>query len=165
MTKKSVIGKPTQKTSAKKYGQHVIDRGFTIIPSTLFECQERLKLNGQQLALLCHLLAAWWAPESMPWPSKETLSKRMGISPKQVQRHMRDMEQLGLLQRKARFRSRGTQTSNLYDLSGLVSRLQQLASELDEADQAAEAAKSGARRPGLKNRSVKRGGQNDDVIA
>ncbi|GGE41255.1 hypothetical protein GCM10011367_14870 [Marinicauda pacifica] len=144
--------KNTKQASAEKFGSNVIDRGFAIVPSVLLRCQERLKINGQQLALLIHLIDAWWTPDAKPWPSKASLAQKMQLSPKQIQRHMRLLEEAGYVQRKKRFRGQGNQVSNEYDLTGLVKRLSELADDLAAADQAAEEAKSGARRPGLKKR-------------
>jgi predicted transcriptional regulator len=139
--------KVSKKQSEQKFGERVIGCGFTIVPSVLLQCQERLGINGQQLAILMHLLDHWWEPNSKPWPSKEKIASRMQISTKQVQRHMRALEGAGFLKRGARFNNRGGQTSNLYDLSGLVERLKVLAEELHAASEEAKAIKTGAQRP------------------
>jgi len=139
--------KPSKKQSEQKFGEQVIQCGFTIVPSVLLQCQERLGISGQQLAILIHLLDYWWDPASKPWPSKEKIADRMQISTKQVQRHMRALEQAGYVRREERYNARGGQTSNSYDLTGLVQKMKLLGEELHSASKQADAIKSGAQRP------------------
>jgi hypothetical protein len=76
------------RASEKKWGKEVMNRGFTIVPSLLFRAQRRLGLNPTQLAVLLQLADFWWHEERMPFPSKDTLSQRLGLSPRQLQRHI-----------------------------------------------------------------------------
>ena len=63
----------------------------------------------------------------MPWPSRATIGEIIDRDKSTVQKHLKDMETKGLLKRKSRYQSAGGQTSNEYDLSGLIIQLRKLA--------------------------------------
>lgn len=59
----------------------------------------------------------------MPYPSKARMGEIVGKDKSTIQKHLRQMENQGLLKRKKRFQHAGGQTSNEYDLSGLIQQL------------------------------------------
>jgi len=129
--------------SEDKWGAPVIAQGFCIIPALLFRAQRRLGLSATQLAVILQLSEFWWHDGRLPWPKKETIAERLNLSEKQVQRHVRALEKCGYVKRIKRVTRHG-QTSNAYDLSGLVTKLQELAPQFAEA----QAAKRKVERPG-----------------
>ena len=141
--------KPANPASEKKWGKPVIDLGFSIIPSLIFRAQARLGLNPTQLAVLLQLADYWWDDQRHPYPSKKTLGERLGLSPRQVQRHIADLEEAGLVNRLDRFAAHKGRLSNQYDLSGLVARLKKLEPEFREVD---DMKRQVARPGGLKSR-------------
>ncbi|CAJ0780644.1 helix-turn-helix domain-containing protein [Ralstonia chuxiongensis] len=132
----------SEQASDKKWGKAVMKHGFCIIPSMLLRCQQRLGLNPTQLAVLLQLADYWWQADRKPYPSKQTLHERLGISPRQIQRYIADLEEAGLVKRVERRATNGGKLSNEYDLSGLVDRLKKLAPELNEAKAIGRAATS-----------------------
>lgn len=141
------------RASEKKWGKKVMERGFCIVPSLLFKAQARLKINAAQLAVLMHLADHWWEADRRPWPAKKTIADRLGLSPRQVQRYMAELEEMGYVKRiERRARHRG-KLSNEYDLTGLVDRLKELEPEFREVDQENEARRRGVARPGLRRRA------------
>lgn len=132
--------------SEAKWGADVMSLGFCILPSILFRAQGRLGLKATHLAMIVQLADFWWYDESLPWPKKSTLAERLGLKDKQVQRIVRDLEERGYIKRQERMTPHG-QTSNAYDLSGLVKKLKQLAPEFAEA---AAAKRKVERKGGLK---------------
>lgn len=124
--------KPTNQASEKKWGKQVIDLGFCIIPSLIFRAQARLGLNPTQLAVLLQLADYWWDEQRHPYPSKKTLGERLGLSPRQVQRYIAELEAAGLVKRLDRFSAHKGRLSNQYDLSGLVARLKKMEPEFRE---------------------------------
>lgn len=112
-----------------KWGRAVAQRGFAQIPNYLLMINqfvaEEHRLTPVDTLTLIHLAAAWWKADQMPFPSMATLAKRMGVSERQVQRAVGKLEKLGLLQRVKRRKS-GIIEANAYDLSGLVSQLQEI---------------------------------------
>lgn len=124
--------KGAKRESEAKWGKEVMDVGYCIVPSVLLRAQARLGLSGQQLVLLLQLYEHWWKNDKLPYPKKDTLATRMGISAKQVQRLTQQLEKAGYIQRRRRSTYRG-QTSNAIDFSGLVKRLKELAPEFATA--------------------------------
>ena len=142
---------PLRKTKAdqvsdKKWGKAVMKLGFCIIPSMLLRAQQRLGLNPTQLAVLLQLADYWWSQDRKPYPSKQALSDRLGLGPRQIQRYIAELEEAGLVQRIERRAAHRGKLSNEYDLSGLVERLKKLAPEIEEAN---EIKRQATRRGGL----------------
>lgn len=142
----------TNKASADKWGQQVIELGFCLVPSLLLRAQQRVGLNPTQLAVLLQLCDFWWDKERKPYPSKETLAQRLSLSERQVQRYIAELEQAGLVRRIERRSANGGKLSNTYDLSGLVKRLQDLEPEFREAEESAKATRKAVEKPGFKLR-------------
>lgn len=118
--------------------------GFCIIPSMLLRAQQRLGLNPTQLAVLLQLADYWWDQNRKPYPSKQALSDRLGLGPRQIQRYIAELEAAGLVKRIERRAAHRGKLSNEYDLAGLVERLQKLAPEVEEAnEQKRQATRSG----------------------
>lgn len=138
--------KSTQQASEKKWGKAVIALGFSVLPSLLFKAQARLGLNSNQLVLLLHLAEHWWDRDRLPFPEKATLASRMGLSPRQVQRYLTELQTGGFIQRIERYAAHKGQQSNYYDLSGLVEKLSKLEPEFREVK---EQAKRVGKRGGL----------------
>lgn len=114
------------RASEAKWGSAVMKLGFCIVPSLLLRAQRRLQLNPTQLAVLMQLCDYWWEETRKPYPSKEALAQRLGLSARQVQRYIAELEEAGLVRRIERRAPHGGKLSNTYDLSGLVARLQEL---------------------------------------
>lgn len=125
----------TRKASEKKYGKPVMDLGFCIVPSLLMQAQARLGINPVQFNIIMHLADIWWDAAHRPWPKKQLLAERMDMSERQIQRQIAELEVAGLVQRVERTRPGRGKTSNEYDLSGLVKRLQALEPEFAEVKQ------------------------------
>ena len=141
------------KSSERKWGRPVMDLGFCIIPSLLLRAQARLGLNPTQLTLLMHLADYWWDVDRKPYPSKKTLGERVGLSARQVQRYIAELEAAGLVQRIERVAAHRGKLSNEYDLSGLVARLKELEPEFREVEEQAREKRRAVTRPGVRRRS------------
>lgn len=125
----------SSQVSDKKWGRGVMKLGFSIIPSLLLRAQQRLGLNPTQLAILLQIADYWWDHDRKPYPSKQTLSERLGLSPRQIQRHIAELEAAGLVQRIERRAVHRGKLSNEYDLSGLVERLKKLEPEFRQVQE------------------------------
>lgn len=145
-------GPRAKRASEEKWGPAVMKAGFCIVPSLLLRAQRRLKLNPTQLAVLLQLCDHWWDSARKPYPSKQTLAERLGLSARQVQRHIADLEQVGLVQRIERHGSNGGKLTNTYDLSGLVGRLQALEPEFTAVEEENRKRRAAVARPGLRTR-------------
>ena len=125
---------------------------FCIFPSLLLHAQARLKMTPTHLAIVMHLIDFWWDADRLPWPSKATLAERMGLSQRQVQRQMAELEKMNLVHRKGRSSHHRGKLSNEYDLSGLVARLKELAPEFKAVEEEAKKRRRAVARPGLRKR-------------
>ncbi len=134
--------------TARKWGKKVMDHGFCIVPSLLLRAQRRLGLNPTQLAVLLQLCEHWWDQGNRPHPGKRRLADRLGIGPRQIQRHIAELEQAGLVKRIERRSANGAKQSNTYDLSGLVEKLKALEPEFRQVEDDAKAARRAVTRPG-----------------
>ena len=141
-----------KRASEEKWGGEVMKFGFCIVPSLLLRAQARLKLNPTHLAILMHLADFWWEAANKPRPSKKTLGERVGLSPRQVQRYMAELEAMKLVQRIERRAPSQGKRPNFYDLSGLVARLKELEPEFREAEEKAREERRRVTRPGLRHR-------------
>ncbi|WP_341645023.1 helix-turn-helix domain-containing protein [Thauera sp. SDU_THAU2] len=124
-----------KQASDEKWGTAVMKLGFCIIPSVLLRAQQRLGLNPTQLAVLLQLVDHWWDQERKPYPSKQSLSDRLGLGTRQIQRYIAELEAAGFVKRIERRATHRGKLSNEYDLSGLVERLNKLAPEIEEANE------------------------------
>lgn len=140
------------KMSERKWGKPVMDLGFCIVPSLILRAQRRLKLNPTQLAVLMHFADYWWDVNRQPFPSKKTLAERLGLSARQVQRHIADLEEMGLVKRIERRAAHRGKLSNTYDLTGLVKRLKELEPEFREVEEKVKSSRRAVAKPGLRRR-------------
>jgi DNA-binding HxlR family transcriptional regulator len=159
VVKKNVIQMPARPTAAatrmseRKWGREVMDaKKFCIFPSLLLHAQARLKMTPTHLALVMHLIDFWWDADRKPWPSKNTLAERVGLSPRHVQRQMAELESMGLVTRVERRGHHRGKLSNEYDLSGLVARLKGLAPEFKAVEEEAKNKRQAVARAGLRKR-------------
>ncbi len=138
----------------EEMGKEVIALGFCIVPSLLLRAQNRLGLNPTQLAVLMQLCDFWWERDRRPCPGKAVLAERLGLSPRQVQRHIADLETAELVKRVERRAAHGGKQTNTYDLDGLVARLKKLEPEFREVDEAAKDARRAASKRGYRRKRV-----------
>ena len=140
------------KQSEKKWGAAVMKHGACILPSILLQAQARLLINAQQMIVLLQLAEHWWKHDGKVFPSKASLSERIGLSEKQIQRHIKVLESKKLVRRIQRTSPGKGKISNEYDLSGLVAKLQDIAKDFEKAKQLkAAAAKPGGIQDALAN--------------
>jgi predicted transcriptional regulator len=131
-TEKQAEPEPAQKLKVleRKWGKATIDvDGWTAIPNILLERQQALGIDAVKLNILLVLLKHWWEKTKMPWPSKATIGEIVGRDKSTVQKHLKEMEKRGLVKRNSRYQSAGGQTSNEYDLAGLIAQLKTLAKD------------------------------------
>lgn len=138
--------------SADKWGAKVIALGFCILPSLLLRAQRRLGLSPTQLAVLIQLADFWWDAGRKPFPKKADLAQRLGLSDRQVQRYIAELEMAGFVQRIERRASHRGKISNEYDLQGLVDRLAEIEPDFSEAAEEARAVRKAAAKPRARRR-------------
>jgi len=157
-TKAAIKPPPTRRktrnvASAEKWGTKVIALGFCILPSLLLRAQRRLRLTPTQLAVLIQLADFWWDAGRKPFPKKADLAQRLGLSERQVQRYIAELEEAGFVKRIERRAAHRGKISNEYDLQGLVEKLAEIEPDFREAAEGARAARAAAARPGIRRRA------------
>jgi len=140
------------KASEAKWGREVLKIGFCMVPSLLLRAQRRLHLTPTELAVLLQLCDFWWDEARKPYPSKDRLSERLGLSPRQIQRIVSRLEEEGLVKRIERRAIHGGKLTNIYDLSGLVNRLKEIEPDFREAEEEAKSRRRAAATPGIRRR-------------
>ncbi len=105
----------------KKWSPTIGLFGHTSIPNLLLEYQKQLKITAPELRTLLALLSHKWNVDE-PWPSNATISLRANCSPRTVRKHTASMEAKGVLKRLS-----GIHPSNVFDLSALKFKLEELA--------------------------------------
>jgi len=114
-----------------KWTRKTLQHNYTVLPTLLFTYASDLhkdpnqSISPAQQAVLFHLLSYWWFAKNPPVVSKARLAASLGVSARQVQRHLRSLEEAGLI--KSRFPHRPGRNPNEYTFDGLVKKLQKLA--------------------------------------
>ncbi|MBZ3928894.1 helix-turn-helix domain-containing protein [Xanthomonas citri] len=135
-------------STEKIWGKAVYSHGYAGIPSILIQGQRRLGLNPMQMNICIQLLDYWFEPTRKPFPTKKELAQRIGCTEKTIQNNIRELEDAGLVQRVLRKTTAGDWNSNIYDLSGLVAKVQALEPEFAQEKQERAARKAQLQKPG-----------------
>ncbi|MEX3946013.1 helix-turn-helix domain-containing protein [Paraburkholderia sp. BR10937] len=113
----------------EKFGDALLP-GFTVIPAILLREQRTLHLSDGEMLVTMHLLLAWWERDRLPYTKPATVARRMGVTARTVQRHMKGLEEKGYLTRVA---GEEEKEKVSFDLAPLVSKLQELGREAQAA--------------------------------
>ena len=133
--------KQTIKANEEKWTPKLMQAGWTSIPSVLIDRQQALGLEPIDMNILLVLAKHWWVKDRLPYPSKTTMATSIGVSPRHVQRRIAFLEKANFIKRVKRFDKDRGQTSNQYDLTGLIEAAQQFAEEAIELKHANTEAK------------------------
>jgi DNA-binding transcriptional ArsR family regulator len=114
-------GSPAKYPGEVKWSAGVMGEGFVQIPSLLLRHAGDLSIGPAQLAVLVALVDRWIIPDTPPVVRKEEIARQLGISARQVQRHIRDLRDLGLIE--TRFPRRPGFNAHQYTFSGLRKKL------------------------------------------
>lgn len=113
-----------------KWGKVVAERGFAQIPTYLLNLNRFLdkdhRLSPVEMLVLLQLVGSWWKKEESPFPAMTTLSNRCGVSSRQIQRAINNLDKLKLIKRVKR-KNKGIIASNAYNLEPLVEFLSEIA--------------------------------------
>ena len=135
--------KPAKSFSTEEiFGKPVLDHGFTALPNILVRGQKRLGLNPVHFNILVQLLSYYIDPKRPPFPTKQQLIDRLGVSKTTLQKHVRELEQRGYLLREQQKTAVGDYGSNIYHLGGLIEELKKMVPDFDaERNERAESRK------------------------
>ncbi|MGF6988761.1 hypothetical protein F0160_36865 [Paraburkholderia sp. JPY303] len=113
----------------EKFGDALL-LGFTVVPAILLRDQHALRLNDGEMLVAMHLLLAWWEKDRLPYTRPATIARRMGVTARTVQRHMKGLEEKKLL---VRIVDPEDSEKTSFDLTPLVNRLKELGRKAAEA--------------------------------
>jgi DNA-binding MarR family transcriptional regulator len=105
------------------WSSEVASRGWTQVPNALLEAQGVLGIKSTEMVTLISLLSFMW-DRKYPFPSVGTLAKRAGLKRATVQRHLRMLQERGLIERKPRFNQ-----TNVYIITPLILELHTVTKE------------------------------------
>lgn len=134
MSEQKTKGEPQQRQGqrkwreqVRKWGGPVMECGHTTVPSLLLKHQSELKLDPLAMCVVLQLAEHWWKAEKLPFPTKKTIAKRIGVDPRTVQRAVTRLVDKGVIKRIGRTDSHNGRRSNAYDLRPLADLLHPLA--------------------------------------
>ncbi len=125
-TKPSAARKKPWPDFTKKFGPTVRKAGVTAVPTVLLNGLAEMKIKPIQLAILLQMIACWGDKGPHPFPRRSVMMKAIGCDKRTLDRAITEMVEAGLIEKNKRFRPK-RQTSNEYDLTGLIERLKMLA--------------------------------------
>lgn len=96
------IPKKGKRRAEDKWSPQVLKFGYTTLPNLLLRAQAKLKITPSQFNVLAHVIQHWWEAGKDPFPAKETIARRMGKSPRQIQRYLTELEEAGHIKRVPR---------------------------------------------------------------
>jgi predicted transcriptional regulator len=96
-----------------------------VVPNVLFREQHRLGLDALDVVVLLNLTAHWWAKEAQPFISPAHIAKRMKVSTRTIERHLKKLEKRDLIKRSAGARTGDGPYIRHYDLTPLVGVLKE----------------------------------------
>ena len=109
----------------QKWKDPSLSMGWVSFPSSLLFLQKSFDLSPVGLNVLLHLIMHWWEPSEDPYPSQESIAKRIGVSKRTVQRAMQELEDNSLITRYPTSREHPKYRGrNKYSLAPLVHALE-----------------------------------------
>ena len=126
---------------ADRWTKNLIKGGWTGIPNVILERQRTLRLSPIQINLIMQIAKFWWEKEKAPFPSVKLLAKTIDVTPRTIQRHLAELEELGYIEKQTRYLSSGGRNSNAYTFNGLIEKCTKLVEEEEAENKAQEQAK------------------------
>ena len=117
------------KVNEAKWSKALMAAGWTAMPSVIIEKQEALGLDSIDMNIILHLSHYWWTPDNLPHPSVETIAKAVGIKPRTVQKRIKALHELGMIEREERRHTRYGSQTNKYGFKGLITKATPFAAE------------------------------------
>lgn len=107
--------------AVEKWGD-AAEAGFQTLPDILLRKQVELGLSPTDMLVLINITMHWWYCDQLPFPRSATIAERMGVDARTVQRSIRKMQDLKLVERQTETSKDGT-TRSVLNFSALVERL------------------------------------------
>ena len=147
--------------TAKRYLQQfyraeILDQGILFMPRAVKNAYKEMGMTITEYAVMELLLIHWYQSTGLPEVSLNTLAQELGKSKVQVWRHLKKLQQKGLLTVIHIFDQDGAQRNNRYDISPFVQKLEAFAHQTIY-DISVRAETSAGQRQGMRGRDKCRG--------
>jgi len=110
----------TLRRNEAKWSRPLMEAGWNAIPSIIIEKQQALGLDAVDMNIIIHLSNYWWTADNLPHPSVKTIADAIGLKPRAVQKRIKALDDLGLVTRQQRRKTRLGSDTNLYSFEGLI---------------------------------------------
>lgn len=125
----------SEKEIVTKWGNEILDRGFTLIPNVMIDNLEKIKLRDKHIIIIITLIR-YGQGKKHAYPGQETLAKKTGYNKKTIMRAVKELKNMGYLKVCKRYlkpeNRNPRRTSNLYDFTGLLKKLEEVIREEKE---------------------------------
>jgi predicted transcriptional regulator len=105
----------------EKWGEAAL-AGYQPVPDVLLIKQRELGLDQTDMLVLLNLTSYWWFRDRPPFPRTNVIAKRMGVSPRTVQRALKKLEAKGYIRRADYAAGEGRTAAAVY-FEGLIAKL------------------------------------------
>ena len=140
------------RVNEKKWSKPLMDAGWSVLPNIIIEKQAALGLDPLDMNIILHLVQYWWVADNLPHPSVSTIADAIGVTPRTIQKRIKALEELGLMEREERRHTKYGSVTNLYSFNGLIKAVAPFAEEKlakKAEDQAADKARVKSKKPKL----------------
>ena len=110
----------------ERFGPTVRDAGVVLLPRVLLTGLGELGIKPIHAVVLMQMIACWGGASDHPFPKRKLLRNWLGCDKRTLDRAIADLVRFGLIEKRARTSKTRRQTSNEYDLTNLVERLEPL---------------------------------------
>jgi len=120
--------------TAKKYLQYfhssdVLDKGIILIPKALKKAYKEIGITLTEYAVMELLLTRWYQDKAQPEVSMQILAEELGKSRLQIWRHIKKLQQKGVLIVSHVYDKDGGQRNNRYNIYPFIERLEAYANQ------------------------------------
>ncbi|AZN99307.1 HTH domain-containing protein [Mesorhizobium sp. M9A.F.Ca.ET.002.03.1.2] len=131
------------RVNEKKWTKPLWAAGWSGIPNIIIEKQAALGLDPLDMNIILHLTQYWWKADNPPCPSVGTIATALGVTERTIQKRIKALEELHLIERVERRQTKYGSMPNIYKLDGLIAAATPYAQEkLKEIEQAKAAKKA-----------------------
>lgn len=106
----------------KRWSKTLTRPGWVGFPTVILERQLELGLDAVDVNIILHLAKHWFVAGDLPRPSKKSIARAMGMTPRAIQKRLAKLEERDYVHRLLRRGEKGvkaTQTSE-YSFAGLI---------------------------------------------
>jgi predicted transcriptional regulator len=108
------------RVNEKKWTKTLWAAGWSGVPNIIIEKQAALGLDPIDMNIILHLTQYWWRADNPPSPSVQTIAKALNLGVRTIQKRIKGLHDLGLLERIERRETKFGSQTNLYRLDGLI---------------------------------------------